>query len=379
MSQSTIKQLAQFGQSVWIDNINRSMLESGRLKEMIAIGLRGMTSNPTIFEKAISKSNDYDEKISELSKQQKSTFQIYDELTVRDVQEAADIFKMVYEGTNRLDGYVSLEINPLLADKVKETIDEGSRLWGKVNRPNLMLKVPATEAGFEAVPELIGSGMNVNVTLIFSQEQHVKTAQAYIKGLQNLANNKSDLSKLRSVASVFVSRIDTVTDKLLQEKIESQTDSDNKKQLQSLLGATAVANSKLIYNKFIEVFSSSEFKELQSKGASIQRPLWASTSTKNPAYNDTKYIVELIANQTVNTIPENTLGSFLDHGKAIEAIRPNDSKPKEVIDTLRKFDIDVDSICKKLLSDGLLAFEKSFSSLLASIENKTKQLCRQSN
>jgi transaldolase len=374
MTRRIAEELALFGQSIWLDNINRSLIESGKLKEMISIGLRGMTSNPTIFDKAISQSSNYDDKIRELCGQNKSTLQIYDDLTIREIQDAADIFKPVYESTRGLDGYVSLEINPQLALQTKETIEEGKRLYQKVNRPNVMFKVPSTDAGFEAIEELLASGININITLIFSLEQYKKTAQAFLRGLKRLSETTDDLSRIGSVASVFVSRIDTVVDKVLDERIAQESDESIKSALEDLKGKAAVANSKRIFQKYLEIFSGEEFQALKEKGAKLQRVLWGSTGTKNPAYSDIKYVSELIGKNTINTVPDNTFESFLDHGTIHEALTSDDQTAQAVIDNLKNFGIDIDEVCNKLLDNGVAAFEKSFLSLLDSIEQKAKRL-----
>jgi transaldolase len=374
MSDSTVEQLAQFGQSVWFDNISRSLIESGRLQELIALGVRGVTSNPTIFDNAISDSSDYDEKIRELHKGDKSTFEIYDDLTIRDIQDAADMFKPVYEKTNGLDGYVSLEINPELAYKTQETIEEGKRLHKKVNRPNLMLKVPATEEGFGAIEALLGDGINVNITLIFSLDQYIKTAQAFLGGLNRLLAKQGDISRVASVASVFISRVDTAADKMIDDAMTKQTDDAVTRELESLKGKAAVANSHLIYNKHLELFSHGSFGSLAEKGAGVQRVLWGSTGTKDPAYSDIKYVTELIAKNTVNTIPDKTLEAFLDHGVVKEALTAGAEESQNTVDSLKKFGIDVNTICAKLLVDGAASFTKSFQSLLSTIERTASEM-----
>lgn len=360
MPKSSIQELNTFGQSVWLDNINRSMIKTGKLKQMIELGLCGMTSNPTIFDKAISSGTDYDEKILELCEAGKSTFEIYDDLTVRDVQDAADIFLPVYKESNGMDGYVSLEINPRLAYKTEETIKEAKRLYQKVNRPNVMFKVPVTSQGFSAIEELVALGININSTLIFSLEQYINTANAYIRGIKRLLQNKGDVSRIRSVASVFVSRIDTSVDNLLKEKPT----------FASLKGKAAVSNSGLIYKKYLEIFSSAEFKQIREKGGHLQRVLWGSTSTKNPDYSDIKYVSELIARNTVNTMPEQTFNAFLDHGKVKEALTADVSEAEKSIAGLKNLGIDINDVCARLLEEGVVAFEKSFDSLLDSIEKK---------
>lgn len=370
MSKTTIELLADFGQSAWLDNISRAMIDKGVLKGLIEKGLRGQTSNPTIFEKSIIGGLEYDEAIRQARNAGKSTFEIYDDLTVRDIQDAADLFRQAYETTRGHDGYVSLEINPQLAYQTKETIEEGIRLFHKVNRPNLMLKVPATEQGFGAISRLLGDGINVNVTLIFSVEQYVKTAQAYLAGMELLLGKGGDPRKVHSVASVFVSRLDNVVDGLLDERLKAETNESGKQRLNSLKGKAGVSNSHLIYSRFREIFTGPEFRELQQKGANIQRVLWGSTGTKNPAYSDIKYVTELIARDTVNTMPDKTLDAFLDHGAVKEALGADSSQAQKVIDDLAKLAVDTNAICQKLLTDGAMAFTQSFDSLLLAIEQK---------
>lgn len=373
MAKTTIQELREFGQSVWLDYISRSLIDTGKLKEMIGRGLMGMTSNPSIFDKAVSFSNDYDDKIKELCKMGKSIFEIYDDITVRDIQDAADLLKPIYEKTNKVDGYVSLEINPKLAYKAKETIEEGKRLFQKVNRPNVMFKVPSTDEGFTAVEELLAQDINVNITLIFSLDQYIKTTQVYLKGIDRLSQQGGDIGKVHSVASAFVSRIDTAVDKLLEDRIAKEGDASAKNRLEQLRGKAAVANSSILYKKYQEVFSGEEFKRLQQKGANVQRLLWGSTSTKNPAYSDIKYVTELIGKGTVNTIPGKTLKAFLDHGIVKEALTGDIQEAQTIINDLMDFDIDINAVCQKLLQDGVVAFEKSFDSLLSSIEEKMKK------
>jgi transaldolase len=362
---TTIEQLGELRQSIWLDYISRSLLRSGRLNELIRMGVTGMTSNPTIFDQAINSGNEYDEQIRELKKAGKSVFEIYDDITIKDIQAAADMFKPIYERTKGLDGYVSLEINPQLAYKTEETIEEGKRLAKKVNRPNAMFKVPATEAGYEAIQALLAAGSNVNVTLIFSLGQYQKTAAAYLAGIKALLKNKGAARQVRSVASVFVSRIDTAVDALLDKLPDA-------KAAASLKGKAATANSNMIYCTYANIFAGDEFKRLEKQGATVQRVLWGSTGTKNPAYNDIKYVAELIGKDTVNTVPEKTLEAFLDHGVVKESCTADADEPQQVIKALQKLGIDIDDICAHLLTDGVVAFEKSFLSLLAAIEKKAK-------
>jgi len=374
MAKTIIQALSDFGQSIWLDYISRSLIDTGKLKELIDQGLRGMTSNPSIFDKAVSSSNDYNEGIRELYKAGKSTFEIYDDITVKDIQDAADLLRPIYEKTNRLDGYVSLEINPKLAYQTKETIEEGKRLFKKVNRSNVMLKVPSTEEGFAAIETLLAEGININSTLIFSLEQYIKTTQAYIRGIRKLLQKNGDISKINSVASVFVSRVDTMVDTMLDERFGKETDAAVKNRLEQLKGKAAVANSALLYKNYIDIFSGEDFNKLQKKGANVQRLLWGSTSTKNPAYSDIKYVAELIGKGTVNTIPQKTLNAFMDHGIVNETLTNNIQNAEKVVHDLKGFGIDINDVCHKLLEDGVTAFEKSFDSLLRSIEEKAKAM-----
>jgi transaldolase len=372
MPKTKIEELAESGQSIWLDSISRSMIKTGKLQEMIDLGLRGMTSNPTIFDKAISSGNDYDGKIKELHRLGKSTFEIYDDLTVSDVQDAADLFKPVYEETEGLDGYVSLEVNPKLAFQTGETINEAKRLYKKVNRTNVMFKVPSTDAGFPAIEELLSEGINVNITLIFSVEQYIKTANAYLRGMKRLLDKQADLSVMASVASVFVSRIDTAVDKMIDGKISNEQDVSTKDKLAFLKGRAAVANARLIFKKYAEIFMGAEFMQLRDRSANVQRVLWGSTGTKNPDYSDIKYVTELIGKPTVNTVPQQTLDAFLDHGVVEESLTQSIKAAEDVIETLKSFGIDINAVCAKLLDEGVVSFEKSFDSLLQTIEIKNK-------
>lgn len=374
MSESKMNELAQLGQSIWLDYIDRPLLESGKLTTMIGEGLRGMTSNPSIFNNAIGSSSDYDGKIRMLNESGKTRFEIYDELTVRDIQDATDQFKGVYDQTNGLDGYVSLEIDPRIARKVQEQAQEGLRLFKKVDRPNLMIKVPSTEEGISVIEELISKGVSVNATLIFSVAQYEQVAKAYYKGLLRRADEVSDLSNIRSVASVFVSRIDTAVDKLISEKLAKEADEVKKEQLRSLKGKAAVANSRVIFEKWSELLQSTEVQALENKNANVQRVLWASTGTKDPDYSDIKYVTELIAEPTVNTIPEKTLNAFLDHGQAVNAFVGGSQEAFNVIQSLNDFDIDINTVCRELLDKGVTSFEEAFKELLTSIEKKALEL-----
>ncbi len=374
MKDTALLKLHEYGQSVWIDFISRSLLDSGRLKQLIEQGVYGLTSNPTIFDKAISKSSDYDRPIKEMKAEHETTFEIYDDITVKDIQDAADLFKPVYETTEGLDGYVSLEINPELADDSEGTVTEGKRLYAKVARPNVMLKVPATGAGFVAVSELLSESINVNVTLIFSLQQYIRTSESFMEGIENLRKRGGIAKRVHSVASVFVSRVDTLVDDIIDKKLNTQADGVQRDELGRLLGTAAVANSAVIYDAYSRMFSGVRFEKLRKAGANVQRVLWGSTSTKNPAYSDIKYVAELIGKKTVNTIPEKTLEAFLDHGEVTEALPGDLEQAHAIIEALMKYGIDLNDICDKLLKDGVVAFQSSFSSLLEAIEEKAARL-----
>jgi transaldolase len=370
MAYTAIHGLRDVGQSIWFDNISRALIESGRVKELIDLGVSGMTSNPTIFDRAVSSGSDYDEQIRQLKRLGKSTFEMYDDLTVRDIQDAADIFKPVYDESDGLDGYVSLEINPHLATRTAETIEEGRRLHNKVNRPNVMFKVPAADEGYEAIETFLAEGMNINVTLIFSLQQYERTAQAFLNGMTRLSETQGDLSRTSSVASVFVSRVDTAVDRVIDDLVVAENDEAVREKLLSLRGKAAVANAKLIYQKSLEMFSGEAYGKLKANGARLQRVLWGSTGTKDPSYSDIKYVEELIGKDTVNTAPEKTLEAFLDHGSVRETVTSDLEDAQEIIESLSGFGIDIDEVCARLLRDGIVAFQKSFDSLLESIQAK---------
>lgn len=374
MNNRAILELDAFGQSVWLDDISRAMIKSGRLKTLIDLGLRGMTSNPTIFEKAVASGGDYDEQIRDLGRDKRPAFDIYDELTIADVQEAADVFRPVYRETGGLDGFVSLEISPKLAGDAAKTVAEGLRLCRKVARPNVMFKVPATGPGLKAVEQLTAAGVNVNITLIFSARQYHESALAYLRGVRGLLLNNGDPRMVRSVASVFVSRIDTVVDGLLEALIAGEPDPARRNPAGSLKGKAAVANAQLCYADYLGIFASEGFRELQKKGANVQRLLWGSTSTKNPAYSDLKYVSELIGRGTVNTMPEKTLFAFLDHGRVAESLPAYASRAQEVLGALEGLGILIEMVCARLLDDGVKAFDKSLDALLATIQAKARSL-----
>ena len=366
---NTIQSIYTLGQSVWYDNISRSMLNSGGLKDLIDIGVTGLTANPTIFEKAISNSNDYDDQLFTLATNGKDTAQIYDGLVIRDIQEAADLLRPVYDKTYGIDGYASLEVSPRLAYDTEGTISEAINYFAALNRPNVMIKVPATAEGIPAIRALIGQGINVNVTLIFSVEVYKNVQQAYLLGLEDLAQTTDDLSRVASVASFFVSRVDTAVDDLLSVKITAGDDG-----LHALLGKAAVSNAKIAYHEFQKAFGSSQFKNLEEKGAMVQRPLWASTGTKNPEYSDVMYVDSLIGKNTVNTMPDATLEAFLDHGNATNKVNVELEQAEQAVKSIIDAGISLSSVTEKLLSDGVKAFADSFELLLHNIEGKRTQL-----
>ncbi|MGH7864785.1 MAG: transaldolase, partial [Candidatus Binataceae bacterium] len=310
-AENPIRRLEHFGQSVWLDYIRRHLLSSAQYRRMLGEdGLKGMTSNPTIFEKAIGGSTDYDGQLKELAPSSKSIDDIYEALSFTDIRMACDALRPLYDKTGGRDGFVSYEVSPLLSNDTRGTLAAARRYWETIARPNLMIKVPATPAGLPAIEQLLADGLNINITLMFSLRHYEAVAEAYLRGLERRAKDGKPLERIASVASVFVSRVETLVDKRLDEKLKSRPD----EAIAALRGASAVANSKLIYERFKEIFSSARFKALERNGARVQRPLWASTGAKNPAYSDIKYVQELIGPNTVNTMPPATMDAYRDHG-----------------------------------------------------------------
>ena len=356
---SRLKDLSDLGQSIWYDYIRRFFITSGELKTLIEEGLRGVTSNPSIFEKAINGSSDYDEAIRRLVEMEKSVEEIYEALVLDDISRAADLLQPVYESTQGVDGYVSLEVSPTLAHDTKGTIAEARRLFKVLARPNVMIKVPATPAGIPAIEELVASGININVTLIFNLDHYRSVAEAYLKGLERRLADRGDISKVASVASFFISRVDTAVDQVL-------TSLENK----DLQGKIAIANAKIAYDTFRQIFSGSRWEKLAAFGARVQRPLWASTGTKNPEYQDTLYVDQLIGPDTVNTLPPATLNAFREHGSAAHTLTEEIEEAEAQLAQLEDLGIDLKSITQKLQEKGLQAFAESFKTLMASIRNK---------
>jgi len=364
-------EVEKLGQSIWYDNIRRLLIDNGDIAGKIADDdLRGITSNPTIFEKAIGGSTDYNDAMQKLIGEGKGVTEIYEALAIEDIQRAADLFKPVYERTNKLDGYVSLEVSPLLARDTDGTVAEAKRLWAALNRPNVCIKIPATPEGIPAIRQSIAAGININVTMIFALENYEQVADAFISGLEDRLAAGSPIDHVASVASVFVSRIDSAVDKELESRIAKSTDEAGKAKLSSLLGKVAIANAKIQYQRFKEIFSSERFAKLKVKGAQVQRPLWASTGTKNPAYSDVLYVDNLIAPQTVNTIPPATYTAFRDHGTVKLTIEEGLDEAKATLAALAETGIDLSAVCQKLQDDGVKAFADSFESLMQTIQSK---------
>src|SRR3954451_20656556 len=359
-------ELTKTGQSIWFDQMERRLVTSGDLKRMIdEDDLRGLTSNPTIFEKAIGGSDDYDAQLRDLAAQNKSREEIYDAITIEDIGNAADVFRPVYNKCKGGDGFCSLEVSPLFASDTKGTAAEAKRLFTTLNRPNVMIKIPATDEGIPAIEESIANGVNINITLIFSNDVYARVMEAYIRGLERYAEAGQPIDRIRSVASLFVSRIDTKADNAMEAKGETE-----------LLGKIAIANAKVAYQLWKKTFSGERWDKLKAKGAAVQRPLWASTGTKNKKYSDVLYIESLIAPQTVNTVPPATYEAFKDHGKVRVTI-------EEDLDgataALRKFEekgFSLKGICDELTEEGVKSFDASFDSLMMTIEARRDAVTR---
>ncbi len=359
---NAVQQLEQLGQSIWYDNISRSLIRGGGLAKLVGQGLLGVTSNPTIFDKAISGSKDYDEQLRELLGRRPvpSTAEIIRELMITDIQEACDVLRVAYDRTQGRDGYVSVEVTPSKARDTAATVEEARELWRRINRKNLMVKIPATLEGLPAIREATADGVNINVTLIFSVERYREVAVAYLSGLEDRLSAGKPLDHIASVASVFVSRIDTLVDELLTKKGAGSP----------LLGKCAVANTKMVYQAFREIFGSARFKSLQGKGGTIQRPLWGSTGTKNPSYSDLLYVETLVGPHTVNTVPPATYDAILDHLSPALTLERDIDGARAILRDLGAAGIDIRQVTDKLEADGVAAFEKSFDGLYRNLEAK---------
>ena len=369
-----LRTLNEFGQSVWLDFVSRDLLKSGGLARLIAEdGLRGVTSNPSIFEKAIGHGDDYDALIAEAEASgDLDPGALFEDLAVRDIQEGADALNTVYEQTQRRDGFISLEVSPYLAMNTHETIEEARRLWHEVNRRNLMVKVPGTNPGLPAIRTLIGEGINVNVTLLFSQQVYADVAEAYISGLEAFAKKGGDPHKVSSVASFFVSRIDTLVDDELDKKIATTSDPAQKAELQRLKGKVAIANAKLAYQLYQKIYSDERWQRLAQQGAQTQRLLWASTGTKNKAYSDVLYVDELIGMDTVNTMPPATMDAYRDHGHPRPSLEEDVDGAQAVMDALSKAGISIDAVTSKLVEDGVRQFADAADQLYAAVQKKRR-------
>ena len=369
MKQNPLITLEALGQSIWLDYIKRDLITSGKLKSFISDdGLGGMTSNPSIFEEAIGKSNLYDPDIQMLQKENKDLNTIYETLTQRDVRDAADVFRPVFDTKQGLDGFVSLEVNPHLAHNTQGTIEEARRLWASLDRPNVLIKVPGTPEGLPAIQQLISEGINVNVTLLFGLPRYREVAQAYIAGLEARVAKNQPIKHIASVASFFLSRIDVLVDPLL-EKLIAQNN-DQSPIAQKLQGQVAIASAKIAYQINLEIIQSDRFQQLANKGAQVQRLLWASTSTKNPSYKDTKYVEALIGPKTVNTVPMETFTAYRDHGDPKLLLEQNIKEANDLFQYLPNLGISIEKITQQLENEGVVKFEKSFDALMDTLKRK---------
>lgn len=369
MKRNPLLVLEGFGQSLWIDFIRRGMVTSGELKHLIeADGVSGVTSNPSIFEKAFAEGQDYDESIRALTLQGRDAAQVYQDLSVQDIQTVADLLRPTYDRTEGQDGFVSLEVSPKLADDTAGTLAEARQLWSLVNRPNVMIKVPATREGIPAIQQLTGEGLNINITLLFGLPRYREVANAYLTGLETLASQGKDLKQVASVASFFLSRIDT----LLDPTFETQMLAVNQKAdvAARVHGQVAIASAKVAYEIYKEIFGSDRFKRLAEKGARPQRLLWASTSTKNPSYPDTKYVEPLIGPDTINTLPVETLDAYRDHGNPKLTLDQNVSEAYKILAALPSLEIDLDEATDQLEKEGVEKFNAALDKLLASLKKK---------
>jgi len=368
-------QLKKEGQSPWYDNIDRSQLQSGQFKRLMGEdGIVGVTANPTIFQKSISHGNAYDEQMTQLIKEGKSTSEIYETMIITDIRTVADMLRPIYDSTNRQDGFVSLEVSPDLAHDTESTLSEVRRFWKMVDRPNLMIKIPATPEGIPAIQQALSEGINVNITLIFSLESYRQVTDAFISALEERNAEGKDISHIASVASFFVSRVDTLVDQRLEDMIKSTSDSAEQQKLKALEGKAAIANARLVYQEFLGIFNTPRFETLKHSGAHVQRPLWASTSTKNPAYRDVMYAEELIGPDTVDTMPLETIENFRDHGRVSRTIDKDIPQAKAELAALEEVGIHYDQVTQQLQDEGVQKFADSFHELFKGIEDKKQSI-----
>ena len=373
MAANALQHMYELGQSPWIDNITRGMLQTGELQRLIDQGIVGLTSNPTIFQKAIGSGAEYDDTLRSLVRAGKSVEEIYDNLVLEDIGHAVGILRQVYDRTHGGDGFASLEVLPGLAHDTAKSISEGLRYFAFLKAPNLMIKIPGTSEGVPAIRKLISEGVNVNVTLLFSLESYRAIANAYIDGLEDRMKAGRPIADISSVASFFVSRVDTAVDALLDQK--AKEDSSRAPEYEALRGKAAIANAKLAYADVYEkLFNGSRWEALAAKGARRQRPLWASTSTKNPAYRDVLYVEELIGHDTVDTMPPATIDQFLDHGRVSNTLQADVAGARAILGQLKTAGIDMDAVTLKLQADGVASFSKSFTDLMATIGGKRQEM-----
>ena len=375
MSTNPLIELTRLGQSVWHDNIERKLITSGGLKRLIdEDGLSGVTSNPAIFEKAIAGSDLYADQLRDTAEAGKNAQEIYEALAIQDIQMAADVLASVYDKTGGTDGFVSLECSPLLANDTQATIEETRRLWRLVDRKNVMIKIPGTPEGIPAIEQGIYDGININITLLFSLHAYDQTIEAYIRGLERRVAENKPIDNISSVASFFVSRIDSAVDKELERRIGQASDEKEKAKLQSLLGRIAIANAKIAYQRYKKVFHGERFAALKQKGAKVQRPLWASTSTKNPVYPDVYYVEALIGPETVDTLPPATIVAFRDHGRARVTIEDNLDEERALLARLEEVGISLDQVTAHVLADAVRLFVEPFEKLLKTIESRASEI-----
>ncbi len=376
MAESRIKELYEReGQSAWQDDISRDMLNQGEIRAAIEqTGIRGLTSNPTIFEKAIAAGTAYDEEIAGLLERDLDAHAIFETVAVHDVQETTDLFRSLYDSSEGGDGFVSIEVSPAGARDAARTTEEARRLWTAIDRPNLMVKIPGTVEGVPVIRQMLEEGININITLLFSVASYERVARAYSEALVARHAAGLPIDRIASVASFFVSRVDTLVDKLLDGKIAATSDATQKGWLESLKGKAAIANAKIAYETFERIFGGAEWEPLAVAGASVQRPLWASTSVKNPAFPDTMYVDELIGPHTVNTMPRPTIAAFLDHGTVARTIDKDVIAAHKTMADLAAAGIDIDAVTAQLEDEGIASFAKSYDSLLEGVAAKRSQL-----
>jgi transaldolase len=370
-ARTRIDALLTEGQSVWQDDLNRTQLTSGALQRSIdEIGIRGLTSNPTIFAKAITGGDAYDAQIATLLHEARGAAEAFEALAVQDVRDACDLFRPLYDASNGGDGFVSIEVSPAAARDPRATRVEVERLWGEIDRPNLMVKIPGTAEAAPVIAEMLAKGININITLLFSLTAYERVALAYVTALERRLARGEAIDRVASVASFFVSRVDTLVDTLLDEKIAATNDAAEAARLAELKGQAAIANAKLAYARFHELFADPRFAPLRAAGAKVQRPLWASTSVKNPAYRDTRYVEELIGPHTVNTMPRATIEAFLDHGVVSRTVDRDIDEARRIVRELAAFEITLEAVARRLEEEGIAIFTASYREALDAIEAK---------